>query len=96
MSDLLTAVEVAATLRVHPSTISRLVQSGALPAVRVGRRLLVDRADLDDFIGRQKAAVSAPTTGGEVFDFDAWYRRQRNELRGGQDAPRTKKAARRG
>lgn len=44
--------EVASELRVSPQTVRRLIYSGRLPAVRIGRRVLVRRQALVRFIMR--------------------------------------------
>jgi excisionase family DNA binding protein len=46
--------EVARALRVSERTAWGLARRGDLPAVRIGRRLLFDPADLRAFIERQK------------------------------------------
>jgi excisionase family DNA binding protein len=54
MTDrLLTAGEVADTLRVSTMTIYRLIRRGELPAVRVGRNYRVRASDLDDYLEQQ-------------------------------------------
>lgn len=54
MSDtLLTAAEVADQLRVSTMTIYRLIRSGELPAVRVGRNYRVRQRDLDAYLDAQ-------------------------------------------
>jgi excisionase family DNA binding protein len=51
MSDtLLTAAEVADQLRVSTMTIYRLIRSGELAAVRVGRNYRVRQRDLDAYL----------------------------------------------
>lgn len=47
---LLTADEVAALLRVPRSTVYELTRSRRLPFVKVGRRTLFVRLDLDDWV----------------------------------------------
>ena len=49
----LTVGEVAAQLRVSTMTVYRLVQSGRLPAVRVGRSYRLRDVDVDRYIASQ-------------------------------------------
>lgn len=44
--DLLTTREVAEAIRVSTMTVYRLIKSGELPAIRVGRHLRIRRRDL--------------------------------------------------
>ncbi len=54
MSDtLLTAAEVADQLRVSTMTVYRLIRSGELPAVRVGRNYRVRPGDLSAYLEGQ-------------------------------------------
>ncbi len=53
MNDLLTVAEVADMLRVSTMTVYRLIRTGELPAVRVGRSYRVKRADLDAYLEAQ-------------------------------------------
>ncbi len=53
MDQLLTVAEVADLLRVSTMTVYRLIRSGDLPAVRVGRNYRVRRADLDEYLEQQ-------------------------------------------
>ncbi|WP_239455504.1 helix-turn-helix domain-containing protein [Nocardioides gilvus] len=52
MSDVkfLTIAEVAAMMRVSKMTVYRLVHSGELPAVRVGRSFRVTEDDVNDYL----------------------------------------------
>lgn len=52
--SLMTLKEVAALLRVSDWTLSRLVNTGALPTVRIGRRRLIAPADYASFIAAQR------------------------------------------
>lgn len=53
--------EVARALHVSERTAWGLVKAGDLPAVRIGRRLLFDPADLRAYIERQKTGGAAAT-----------------------------------
>ena len=46
----LTIAEVATMMRVSKMTVYRLVHSGELPAVRVGRSFRVTEQDVDDYL----------------------------------------------
>ena len=46
----LTIAEVATMMRVSKMTVYRLVHSGELPAVRVGRSFRVPESDVDDYL----------------------------------------------
>lgn len=46
-ADLMTLAEAAAAMRCGEDTVRRRIGAGTLPARRVGKRLLVSRADLD-------------------------------------------------
>jgi len=48
----LTIAEVAAMMRVSKMTVYRIVHSGELPAVRVGRSFRVTEKDVDEYIQR--------------------------------------------
>lgn len=50
MSELLTISEVAEALRCPRRSVYGLVRSGALIALRIGRRLRVDAEDLRTFV----------------------------------------------
>ena len=53
-SAFLTTEEVLGCLTVNPRTIYRLIKTGELPAVRIGRQWRFRRTDLDDWIARQR------------------------------------------
>ncbi len=46
----LTVAEVAAVMRVSKMTVYRLVHSGELPAVRVGRSFRVSEEDVNEYL----------------------------------------------
>ena len=52
---ILTAIEVAKMLRVHPSTVSRLAQKGSLKSHVIGKRRLFKESDVLSFFENQVA-----------------------------------------
>lgn len=52
-STLMTVVEVAALLRLHPKTVYRLVEEGKLACIRVGRSVRF-RADVIEQLSKGK------------------------------------------
>lgn len=50
--DTLSADQAAALLHVHPKRVRNLARAGKLPAVRVGRRWLFPRAQLEALLGK--------------------------------------------
>ncbi len=50
-SRFVTVSEVAEQLRVSNMTVYRLVQSGDLPAVRIGRSYRIREEDVDRYLG---------------------------------------------
>jgi excisionase family DNA binding protein len=49
-SRFLTVIEVAATLRVSTMTVYRLINSGTLAAVRIGKSLRIREDDLASYL----------------------------------------------
>ena len=64
MSSLHTVGEVAGLLRVSTMTVYRLIRTGELPAVRIGRNYRVEDADLAAYLEAQ----SVPPPAAEVAD----------------------------
>ena len=65
MSDrepLLTVAEVADVLRVSNMTVYRLIKSGQLAAIRVGKNYRIRQQDLDDYLAA--GSVQAEETEG--------------------------------
>jgi excisionase family DNA binding protein len=50
LSSLLTRDEVGARLSLAPRTVARLIASGALPCVRIGRSVRISLDDVEQFI----------------------------------------------
>jgi len=54
----MTPTEVAADLRISPMTVYRLIHSGELPAIRIGRNFRVAAVDLDAFLSERAAPIA--------------------------------------
>jgi excisionase family DNA binding protein len=59
LSSFLTTEEVLAYLKVTPRTIYRLIRTGELPAVRIGRQWRFRRQDLDAWLDRQRHSAAS-------------------------------------
>ena len=60
LEPMMTVKELADYLRVHPTTIYRLLRAGELPAMRIGADWRFNRESIDAWIGKQaRAAISA-------------------------------------
>lgn len=62
--EYLTVKEIAEHLKLNQQTLRNWIDDGSLPAVRIGRRVRVRRADLDRILaqGTSGAAESQPST----------------------------------
>ena len=54
---LLTVAEMARTMRVSNMTVYRLIKSGQLPAVRVGKNYRIRESDVDRYLSEQSVRV---------------------------------------
>jgi excisionase family DNA binding protein len=75
--ELLTVAEIAASLKMNQQSIRNWIDSGYLPAIRIGRRVRVKRSDFDalleaNYTGKNRTSpgiwegeISAPITPGE-------------------------------
>jgi excisionase family DNA binding protein len=54
---LLTVAEVAATMRVSNMTVYRLIKSGDLPALRVGKNYRVRESEVDRYLAARHVQV---------------------------------------
>ena len=59
MTDLLTTQQVEGLLQIDRTTIYRMVQSGNLPGVRVGKQWRFRRADIDNLMRSQSPSATA-------------------------------------
>ncbi len=63
--EYLTVNEIAEHLKLNPQTLRNWIDQGSLPAVRIGRRVRVRRADLDRILaqGTTVSVEPAPSSG---------------------------------
>ena len=54
---LLTVAEVAATMRVSNMTVYRLIKSGQLPALRVGKNYRIRESDLHQYLDERSVTA---------------------------------------
>jgi excisionase family DNA binding protein len=57
---LLTVAEVASAMRVSNMTVYRLIKSGELPAVRVGKNYRLRESDLERFLEERSVRTEGP------------------------------------
>ncbi|MGH2596785.1 MAG: helix-turn-helix domain-containing protein [Actinomycetota bacterium] len=57
---LLTVAEVAGAMRVSSMTVYRLIKSGELPAVRVGKNYRLRESDLAHFLEERSVRTEGP------------------------------------
>lgn len=53
---LLTVAEAGVFVNLGPWCIRRLIYSGQIPYVKIGRRILLDRKDIEEFIEARKTS----------------------------------------
>jgi excisionase family DNA binding protein len=58
MSRLFTVTETCKYLRISPPTLYRMIERGELVPVKIGKRTLFDRKDLDTFIDAAKGPLA--------------------------------------
>lgn len=58
-SSSLNAMEVAELLKITKNTVYELIKRGELPAYKVGRKLRVDKEDVESYINKQKISNSS-------------------------------------
>lgn len=63
--ELLTLQEATETLRLGETMIYKIIGKGDLPVVRIGRRVLIRRQDLEAFILARLDGVPVCAAGGE-------------------------------
>ena len=61
--ELLTVAEIAAELKMNQQSIRNWIDSGYLPAIRIGRRVRVKRSDFDALLEANYTRNRNPPTG---------------------------------
>lgn len=62
-SEFLTVAEVAQTLKLNQQTVRNWIDQGSLPALRIGRRVRIRRADFERLI--EAGATRTDSTGAQ-------------------------------
>jgi excisionase family DNA binding protein len=62
--ELLTVDEIATTLKMNPQTIRNWIDSGYLPALRIGRRVRFKRSDFDALLDASYTGTKQPPASG--------------------------------
>lgn len=57
--ETLTALDVAELLKITKNTVYEIVKRGEIPAYKVGKKLRIDRQDVEDYINNQKGGSKA-------------------------------------
>jgi len=71
--ELLTVAEMAAILRLNQQTIRNWIEAGTLPAIRIGRRVRIRRADFNALVSAHPAGPGgAATTDAAYTARDFW------------------------
>jgi len=72
MDEFLTVAEVAEMLKLNQQTVRNWIDQRVLPAIRVGRRVRIRRADLDRMLAEGSTSVgSSPASPGPSAE-DFW------------------------
>lgn len=58
-SESLSAVEAAELLKITKNTVYELVKRGEIPSYKVGKKIRIDKLDVEEYINRQKGRVSS-------------------------------------
>ncbi len=61
-STSLTPLEVADLLKITKNTVYELIKRGELPAYKVGKKLRIDKEDIDNYINAQKKVSTSSST----------------------------------
>ena len=58
MNSSLNAVEVAQMLNITKNTVYEMIKRGELPSYKIGRKIRIDKSDVENYINNQKNALS--------------------------------------
>jgi len=69
----LTVAEVAETLKLNQQTVRNWIDQGALPALRVGRRVRIKRSDFERILEQSYSGTKAASTRPPVPSADDFW-----------------------
>jgi excisionase family DNA binding protein len=67
--EFLTVAEVAAILKLNQQTVRNWIDQGSLPALHVGRRVRIRRADFEALLERGRTGKASPANGSTAQAF---------------------------
>ncbi|MGZ6661934.1 MAG: helix-turn-helix domain-containing protein [Solirubrobacteraceae bacterium] len=70
--EFLTVAEIAAVLKLNQQTVRNWIDAGKLPAIHVGRRVRIRRADFDRLLEQGYSGARGPRPAAEVTGEDFW------------------------
>jgi excisionase family DNA binding protein len=72
LAEFLTVAEVAELLKLNQQTVRNWIDRGELPAVRVGTRVRIRRADLDALLAQGYTGRTPSSVNGAFTAHDFW------------------------
>jgi excisionase family DNA binding protein len=70
--EFLTVAETAAVLKLNQQTVRNWIDAGTLPAIRIGRRVRIRRADFDRLIEQGYSGTHTPRGESDLTGEDFW------------------------
>jgi excisionase family DNA binding protein len=70
--EFMTVAEVAAILKLNQQTVRNWIDAGKLPALHIGRRVRIRRADFDQLLASSYTGRRAATNSDESIRGDIW------------------------
>ncbi len=69
----MTVADIAELLRLNQPTIRNWIERGALPAIRIGRRVRVKRSDFEDLLRTPAGPATLPAPALQTFSAERFW-----------------------